>query len=179
MVEPALDFLAVSPQHATGAAGGALLRHGQAHGTDFFFADVVVILSPLAREPPDQGFAGWIPAQRLGSLQFPPLLCMGGQARVGERVKVVRDAVVLCDGTQVRAVLKPSLHRKRCDVFGARLREVGVFPEGRVDVLELLDVAHGVGGARAAAAATALASRTGFLCDRRVPVWHGDGLTLF
>jgi hypothetical protein len=89
-------------------------------------------------------------------------------------------AVFLCgDGTEVRAVLEAA--RDGGDVLGAGGREIRLFAQGRVDVLELLWIAHRVGGgARTppSAAVAALASRVGLGRNRR-GVCNGCGTTLF
>jgi hypothetical protein len=98
-----------------------------------------------------------------------------------EIVGNVSAVVVLDDGAEVRAVLKAALDGERGDVLGARSWKIGFFSQGRVDILRLLDVAHGVGGARtpSAPAAAALASRVALGGDRRAPVCNDSGSTLF
>jgi hypothetical protein len=128
--ECGLDLLAIAAQHASRGGGRAFLRHGKGHGTDFVLTGVVDVLSLLAGFAADQGrFVREAPAQGLGSLKLPPLLC-GRQTGVGGRVEVVGVTdVVMGDGEEVRTMLLAAVAcRQGSDVFGARVRRV--MPKG-------------------------------------------------
>jgi hypothetical protein len=95
---------------------------------------------------------------------------------------VGNGAVFLGDGAEVRTVLQAALVGERGEVFGALLRKVGLLAQGWVDILELLDLAHRICGARTppAPAAAALASRVALgRGDGHTPVCNGGGSTLF
>jgi hypothetical protein len=101
---------------------------------------------------------------------------------VGARLEIVGSGAVFLggDGSEVWAVLEASLDGEGGDVVDAGRREIGLLAQGRVDVLELVDVAHGVCGARTppSPAAAALASRVALGRNGR-GVCNGSGTTLF